>query len=263
MNTEQRLTDLALELGYDTGDGGDWDKPLLKMANSVAVEFTRPGGANGHPMDRRDVREGIVSKVFEAWARDEKITVEYVTTEVRNIGGWLRQQCRFAAQNWIAQEVDQYRSGVKAYGLTTDEDEPGVLHTTRYASPSAEHEWERGSGNDLVRLVLLDWVGIAEGIIDSVEDSDFRDALRLYVFEGMQQADIATRLDVPLAKINNANRRGVKDAEAIACLVVVRNVLHKGVEGTGRAPKAPKVPPTKLIEAAERRGIRLTEIVGS
>ena len=229
---------------------------LPDIARQVAHEYTRNGGARGHGsfgLHAEDLAPAIVSAVYETLLREGRTDLE----DIENVGGWLRTLARYAAQNVIAQEVEGYRredahgQRVRTQGYTVSEDEDGlvtVLDFARHADISAEAAYEQEVALALSEATVEAWDGIAHDIIDGVAHEGMREALRLYVFEGLQHKEIAERLSLSIETSKKAYARGVKDEEAIACLVVVRNLRFKGEAGTGRAPSLPKTLPTRLLD---------------
>ena len=235
---------------------------LTEIAGQVAHEFTRPGGANGHAgwgIDRSDLGTEIVSEVWLTMLAKEE------QEPIRNMGGWLRTLCRYAAQNLVAKHIEAYRQPgvvVEGYPSYTDEDgESDVMGFIEMSDQSAEDDYMEQESMLRSEALWAAWGVIVEHeIIDSFGSALVRENLRLFVIEGKTHEDIASILGISKETSKKVYMRHVKDAEDIACLVVYRNHLHKGIEGTGRAPNAAPALPRKFIEAADRLGIGTAEV---
>lgn len=235
---------------------------LTTIAEQVAHEFTRPGGAHGHAgwgIDREDLATQIVSEVWITMLSKEE------PEDILNMGGWLRTLCRYAAQNLIAKLIEGYRQeGVNVGGYIYHIDEDGesdLMGFIRHADKSAEDDYfERDSVERSEALWSL-WEDIVkEDIIGVMDSALVRENLRLLVIEGKTHEAIASILGISKETSKKVYKRHVKDDEDIACLVVYRNHLHKGIEGTGRAPNAAPALPRKFLEAADRLGIGTVEV---
>ena len=236
-----------------------YGEALQEEARKEQAARTR-GGDRSYGRFGSDIitTDEIVSTVFVRWAEDERVTVEWLRSLEGDdaTGKMLRRYCINAASDVLQANIEYRRiegAHVEGYGTSTAatvEGEDGsdwLLNTQRFSVASAEDEALRDRRADLMMEV---WEGIAHDIIDAVSHEGMREALRLYVFKGMQHRDIAERLGINIETSKKAYARGVKDEEAIACLVVVRNLRFKGEEGTGRAPALPKALPTRLLEAS-------------
>ena len=257
-----RLTQLADRFGADAEMHKD--RPLIVEARKEYYARTKPGDRSYGRFGEDIITVGeIVSQVYVRWAADPKVTVEWFDSEVKEPAAMMRTYCINAANDVLDRNIEYRRIegvGVSAYddvnseaaskaafnGSPMEEDDQWLQNTLLFSTPSAEEDFMHLEEHDRAAQAMRN---VVEAIIEGVESETLRTALRAYVFEGMQHKEIEEVYGIHRKTSASAYRRGVKDEHDIACLVTYRNMMHKGVEGTGRAPETPSVVPQALLDA--------------
>lgn len=278
-----RLERLAEAFGYDTSDRADWSLPLLKQARREFYARTKTGDRSYSETTYGTTitAEEIVSWVYMRWASKPEVTVESIMANDAPEAS-LRRWCINAADDLLQETIEARRIPGVSISTTsmsepTDDGSdaresfvnPGegggvdglawVGNSGRFASIGAEDEFFAEADTGLSDELEYVWGEIAMGIIESVENETYRTALRAYVLEGLQWQDIEAKYGVDRHTGKKSYVRGVKDEGDIACLVVWRNLLWKGQEGTGRTPNTPKALPEKFLQAAKALGLDVKE----
>lgn len=253
-----RLTELAER--YGVADGLLHDEARKEFYTRTARSGARSYGKR-HGRDIVTAGE-IVSMVYVRWAEKAEVSVEWFDALVGEgaEAKMLRRYCVNAADDLLQQNIEYRRdAGVEVAFYAEQTDEAGgddwLMDSAKYAVRSAEDEALKDTRGDRMEDR---WHEIAESIIAGVSSDTMRKVLKAYVLDGLQHRDIAAALGIGIETSKRAYVRAVKNEEDIACLVVYRNLRHKGQEGTGRAPAIPKALPVRFIEAAQELGIEFT-----
>lgn len=274
-----RLTQLADRYGAYTGPGADWSEPLLKEARKEFNARTSGGKRSYGQQYGKDIITAaeIVSQVFVRWAAKPEVTVEWFDTlEGKNATAkMLRTYCIHAADDVLQLSIEYRRiEGVSVTSMEmaesgsvtegNDEDTDGwILNMPEMLTNSAEEDYfEQDSAATYLEL-LERMETISQEIIAAVTSDTYRKAISAHVLDGLLHKEIEERYGIGAKTSASAYKRGVQDAGDIACLMVWRNITHRGMN-TGTATKAAlavTTPPTKFLEAAEALGIDTAEVL--